>query len=71
MILDLAYTKRDLYTFNQVRSRPMSLLGLRATSLHTRGFCHLVKVLTSTESVIKTVVLIKLTSVQEKSPNCV
>ena len=38
MILDLAYTSKSLYAFNQVKSRPMYLLDLKATSLHTKKF---------------------------------
>ena len=36
MILDLAYISKNLYTFNQVRSKPTYLLGLGATDLYTR-----------------------------------
>ncbi len=47
MILDLAYTSKNLYKFNQVRFRSMySLLGLSATGPHTKILCHLVNALT-------------------------
>ncbi len=71
MIPDLAYTSRGLYASNQVRSRPTYSSGLGATGLHTRGLRHLVNALTSTESVIRTVALTKLTSAQGRSPSCV
>ncbi len=45
MILDLTYTNRDLYTFNQVRFRLTYLSGLGATGFYTRGFGHLVNAL--------------------------
>ncbi len=52
MILDLAYTNKDLYTSNQVRSRPKCLpSGLSATGLHTRGLRHLVNALTDEANV--------------------
>ena len=36
MILDLAFTSRDFYVSNQVRSRFTYLLGLEATGLFTK-----------------------------------
>ena len=43
MISDLAYTNRDFYAFNQVKSRPTYLLlGLTAINLHTKSLYHLV-----------------------------
>ena len=37
MILDLAYTSKGFYIYNQVRFRPTCLLlGLRTTDLHIR-----------------------------------
>ncbi len=46
MILDLVYTNKDLYTFNQSRSKPIYLLsGLSAASLYAKGLCHLVNTL--------------------------
>ncbi len=62
MIPDLAYTSRDIYVSNQVRSKPTYLSGLGIISLYTRGFCHLVNTLTFTRSIIRTVILTKLTS---------
>ncbi len=47
MILDIAYTNRDLYTSNQVRSRHTYLpSGLSATSLHIKSLYYLVNGLT-------------------------
>ncbi len=49
MIPNLTYTNKDLYVFNEVKSRPTCLfLDLNAISLQIRGFCHLVNILTST-----------------------
>ena len=61
MISNLAYTNRDFYTSNQVRSGPKyALSGLTDIVLYTRDFHHLVNTLTSTESIISTIVLTKL-----------
>ncbi len=62
MIPDLAYTSRNLYISNQVRSRLMYLSDLKATSLHTKSFYYLINILTSIEFIIRIVVLTKLTS---------
>ncbi len=51
MILDLAYTSRDLYISNQVKSRPTYLSDLGFIGLHIRVFCYLVNVLTFIQSV--------------------
>ena len=49
MILNLTYISRNLYLFNQVRSRPMYLFSnLDITILHIKGFYYLVNILTST-----------------------
>ena len=49
MILNLAYANKDLYTSNQIKSRPINLLlCLNITSLDVKTFCHLVNALTST-----------------------
>ena len=71
MIPDLVYTSKDLYVSNQVRSKPIYLLSLEAISLYIKSFCHLVNALTFIKFVIKTMVLKKLTSVQEKSLSCI
>ncbi len=48
MILILAYTSKSFYTSNQVRFRPMYLLlGLSATNLYTKSFCHLINAITN------------------------
>ena len=41
----------------------MLLLNLSTTNLHIKSFCHLVNILTSIKSIIKTVILTKLISV--------
>ena len=47
MILDRVYINKNLYVFNQVRSKPIYLLlGLDAISLHINGFYYLVNILT-------------------------
>lgn len=43
------------------------LLSLSITDLNTRGFCHLVNTLTSIESIIRLMILTKLTSIQKRS----
>ncbi len=48
MISDLAYTSKDLYTFNHVKSKLIYLLALGITSLYTRSLYYLVNILTST-----------------------
>ncbi len=54
MIPNLAYTSRDLYASNQVRSRPIYLpFGLSATGLHIKGLHHFVNALTD-EAVVRT-----------------
>ncbi len=50
MISDLAYTRKDFFAFNQIRSRSMYLLfGLIATSLYIRDLLYLINVLTPTD----------------------
>ena len=45
MILDLAYTSKNLYTSNLVKSKLIYLSSLDITSLYTRDFYYLVNVL--------------------------
>ncbi len=60
MILDLVYTSKDLYIFNQVRFRLTHLLlSLNITGLYTRNLCYPINASTFTESTIKLVVFDK------------
>ena len=67
MILNLVYTNRGFYVSNQAMSRLICLLDLRTIGLYIKNLCNLVNALTSTKSVIKTLILTKLTFTQEKS----
>ena len=58
MIPNLAYTSKCFYTSNQVKSRPIYLLGLKIISLYIRDLYYLVNTLISTKSIIKIVILI-------------
>ncbi len=71
MILDLAYISKDLYAFNQIKSKPMYLSSLVATSLYIKGFYYLVNILISTKSIIRPVTLTKLTFAQKISSSYV
>ena len=63
MILDLAYTNKDLYASNPVRYKPICfLLSVDITGLYIKNVYHPVKILTFTKFVIKIVILTKLTS---------
>lgn len=46
IISDLVYISKNIYVFNQVKSRHIGLLNISATSLYTRGFCYLVNIIT-------------------------
>ena len=60
MILNLVYISKNLYTFNEVKFRPIYLLlGLSIISLYIVNFSYLVNVLTSTKSIIRLVVFVK------------
>lgn len=53
---------KDLNIFNQIRSSPIYLLsGLYSISLYIKSFYYLVNLLTFIESIIRLVILIKLT----------
>lgn len=47
------------------------LLDLSVTNLYIKDLCHLVNTLIFTKSIIKTVVLTKLISLQERNLSCI
>ena len=48
IILNFVYISKNLYTVNQIKSRPKhSLLGLGITNLYIKDFCYLANALTS------------------------
>ncbi len=60
MIPDLAYTSKDFYVLNQIKSKFIYLLSnLDTIGLYTKGFYHPVNVLTSIESIINPIILTK------------
>ena len=64
MISDLTYTSKNLYTSNQIKSKPIYLLlGLGAISLYTKSFYYLINILIFTKSIIKFMKLTKLMSI--------
>lgn len=64
MILNLAYTIKDLFTSNQVKFRPIHLLtDFNTTNLDIRGLYYLFDTLTFTQSIVRLVTLIKLISI--------
>lgn len=72
MIPDLAYTSRNLYVSNQFRYKPTYLpSNWISISLYIKSFSYLRNALTNIKSIIGPMMLTKLTSVKEKSLNCI
>ena len=60
MISNFVYTNKSFYISNQVKSRFIYFLNIKAINLYIKDLCHLINTLTFTESIIKIMILTTL-----------